>query len=66
MDKLKENQSGVCAVQDCNRWGEEGSLAPHCGECIHSHETGGKGEGAEHVQRCEFISITFPSQPEQN
>ena len=42
-------------MQDCNRGGEERSLASLCGECMHSHATRGKGEGAEHVQRREFL-----------
>lgn len=63
----KRNIICVCAVvQDCDRRGEERCLASHSGERIHSHETRGKGEGAEHVQRCEFISITFPEGSEQN
>lgn len=55
-----ENCYGVCAVeQDCNRGGKERSLASDCGERIHNHETRGEGQGAEHVQRCEFIFITL-------
>lgn len=49
------------SVQDCDRWGEERSLASHCGECIQSHEARGTGEGAEHVQRRGFISVTVPA-----
>lgn len=48
--------TNYCLVQDCDRWREEGNLAPHCGKRVHSHETRGGGEGAQHVQGCEFIS----------
>lgn len=47
----------MCVVgQDRNGRGEERSLASDCGERLLHHEARGEGQGAECVQRREFIS----------
>lgn len=58
MNKMK-SWADVCDVQDCHRRGEERSLASYCGERFCVYESRGQGQGAEHVQRCEFIFVTI-------
>lgn len=46
LQKLSRFFGGV--LQDCDRRKERG-LAPQCGERIHSDETRGERQGAEHL-----------------